>query len=108
MSLPRMVIVSSIFFTLLLLNSCSAPPGNPENGKRWYMMNNCYSCHGIHGNDGRAVNIAPLKMGFGRFVKRLRKTKSNIMPSFPETKITKQDAADIYSYLNSREKNINR
>lgn len=108
MSLLRIAIASLLLFALLLLGSCSGPPGNPEDGKRWYMMNNCYSCHGIHGNDGRAVNIASLKMGFGRFVRKLRKTGAPIMPPFPETKVSKQDAADIYAYLNTIEEKINK
>ncbi|MCP4342235.1 MAG: cytochrome c [Desulfobulbaceae bacterium] len=65
------------------------------------MMHNCSSCHGPHGNDGRAVNIAGLKMGFGSFVRKLRKTDTPIMPSFPATKVSEQDVADIYAYLKS-------
>lgn len=102
---PRIVIALIISFPLFLLISCGAPPGTPEDGKRWYMMNNCYSCHGVHGNDGRAVNIAELKMGFGSFVRKLRKTNAPIMPPFPETKVSKQDAADIYAYLQNSGRN---
>ena len=92
----------AIFILLLLFSAaCSAPPGNPADGKRWFLMNNCSSCHGLHGNDGRAVNIAGLKMGFGRFLRKLRNTDTQIMPSYPETKVSKQDAADIYAYLRS-------
>jgi mono/diheme cytochrome c family protein len=91
------------FFILILffLAGCSAPPGNPADGKRWFMMNNCSSCHGPHGYDGRVVNIAGLKMGFGSFVRKLRKTNASIMPAFPESKVSEQDAADIYAYLKS-------
>jgi mono/diheme cytochrome c family protein len=63
------------------------------------MMHNCYSCHGIHGDDGRAAKIAGIKMGFGSFVRKLRSTSSSIMRPFPESKISQQDAADIYAYL---------
>jgi mono/diheme cytochrome c family protein len=90
-----------LLFSLIYLSGCSAPAGDPENGKRWYMMHNCFSCHGPNGNDGRAVNIAGIQMSFGSFVRKLRTTDAPIMPAFPESKISKQDAADIYSYLKS-------
>jgi len=82
-------------------SSCAAQSGDAEAGKKWYAMNNCGSCHGPNGNDGRAVNIAGLNMGFGSFVRKLRKTDAPIMPGFPESKISKEDAADIYAYLKS-------
>ncbi len=88
-----------VFLFPLFLSGCGAPPGNPEDGKRWYMMHNCYSCHGLHGDDGRAVKIAGIDMSFGSFVKKLRSTDSSIMRPFPESKLSKQDAADIYAYL---------
>ena len=97
----RMLTLGLFFLFLIFFMGCSAPPGNPDNGKRWFMMHNCSSCHGPHGNDGRAVNIAGLKMGFGSFVRKLRKTDAPIMPSFPVAKVSEQDAADIYAYLKS-------
>ena len=94
----------SVAFALLVslaLYGCGAPAGSPEDGKRWYTMHNCSSCHGIHGNDGRAVDIAGVDMRFGSFVRTLRRTDAPIMPHFPESKISKQDAADMYAYLKS-------
>lgn len=89
------------FLTSLILSGCTAPAGNPEDGKRWYTMHNCSSCHGLHGNDGRAVDIAGAEMGFRSFVRTLRRTDAPIMPYFPESKISKQDAADMFAYLRS-------
>ncbi len=103
------VVAAGLFLCLAFLGGCSAPPGNPANGKRWFMMNNCSACHGPHGNDGKAANIAGIKMGFGSFVDKLRTTDAPIMPPFPASKVSKQDAADIYAYLKTmkREKTSN-
>lgn len=101
LSLSCREIVGILLLFLIFFSGCSAPPGNPANGNKWFMMNNCSSCHGPHGNDGRAVNIAGLEMGFGSFLRKLRKADSQVMPSFPETKVSKQDAADMYAYLKS-------
>jgi mono/diheme cytochrome c family protein len=97
----RLLAAVFVLFLLLILSGCGAPAGNPDDGKRWYLMHNCNSCHGDHGNDGRAVTIGPPDMGFGGFVRRLRKKDDSIMPSYPASKISKQDAADIYAYLKS-------
>lgn len=90
-----------LLFLLAVSAGCQAPNGIPADGKRWYLMNNCSSCHGEHGNDGRAPDIANPSMSFGSFVRKLRRTDAPVMPYYPETKITKQDAADIYAYLGS-------
>ncbi len=85
----------------VVLSGCGAPEGSVEDGKRWYGMHNCSACHGTKGNDGRAVDIAGIDMSFSSFTGILRRTDAPIMPHFPESKISKQDAADIYAYLKS-------
>lgn len=90
-----------LFFALLLIGGCTTPAGDPAAGRKWYIMNNCGSCHGANGDDGRAVPIAGLDMGFGSFLRKLRTTDAPIMPPFPEAKVSDQDAADIYAYLQS-------
>jgi mono/diheme cytochrome c family protein len=97
----RFFLPAVLFGSLLFLAACSTPPGNPENGKKWFLMNNCSACHGPHGNDGKAPHIAGLDLSFGSFLRKLRSADSAIMPEFPESKVSKQDAADIYAYLKS-------
>ena len=101
LSTPRSFLAVLLLCSLLVLVACGAPPGTPEEGKKWFMMHNCSSCHGPHGNDGRAPKIAGLDMGFSSFLRKLRKTDAPIMPPFPESNLSKQDAADIYAYLKS-------
>lgn len=67
------------------------------------MMHNCSSCHGPRGGDGRAVNISGISMNFNSFLRKLRTTDSISMPPFPEEKLSKEDAADIYIYLKTQE-----
>lgn len=84
-----------------LLSACSAPDGNVEDGKRWYTMHNCDSCHGLHGNDGRSPDITNLNWSFRKFVKRLRKAGDMTMPEYTEADLPQEDAADIFAYINS-------
>jgi mono/diheme cytochrome c family protein len=98
----ELVTLLVVFFTTgLLLAACSPPTGNAENGQRWFTMHNCSGCHGKNANDGRAPKIAAIDRGFGSFVRFLRSPGSASMPSFPEETLSKQDAADIYTWLNS-------
>jgi len=97
----RMIISVVVLSSLTVLAACTGPQGNPENGKKWFAMHNCSACHGPHGNDGKAPHIAGLDLGFGQFVRKLRSTDSPIMPTFSESTISQQDAADIYAYLKS-------
>jgi mono/diheme cytochrome c family protein len=83
------------------LTACTAPAGDAANGRRWYAMHNCSACHGDNADDGRAQAIAGLDMGFTRFEAVLRKPSSPSMPAFPEPKLSRQDAADIYAWLKS-------
>jgi mono/diheme cytochrome c family protein len=84
-----------------ILAACGAPAGNAENGQRWYEMYNCSHCHGKNANDGKAMAIRNVNMGFSSFVGILRKPYSPSMPKFSEEKISQQDAADIYAWLKS-------
>lgn len=84
-----------------MIAACVSPQGKPEKGKKWFAMHNCSACHGRHGNDGRAPHIAGLKMDFGSFLSKLRSPETPSMPPFPEAKLSRKDAADIYAYLKS-------
>jgi hypothetical protein len=90
--------VLSIAVTISLV-SCFAPKGDPENGRRWYSMNNCSSCHGEGGRNGMAPDIAGLKLGFSSFMKNIRNPDSVSKPRYSEANLPEQDAIDIYLWL---------
>ncbi len=96
-----LLITVLLIFSFSFVIGCTGPTGDPEKGNRWYTMNNCSGCHGFKGNDGRSADITGLDMSYSSFVKRLRKAKSVTMPVFPESKISKQDAADLLAYINT-------
>lgn len=100
-SVKHTFLVCLLLLGVVTVIGCSSPTGNVENGKRWYSMHNCDGCHGPNGNDGGSPNITGLDMSYSAFVKRLRKANSVTMPPFPESEISKQDAADILAYINT-------
>ena len=88
--------------SLVLAAGCSAPAGNPEDGKRWYNMHNCFACHGLNGNDGKGPIIDANSLSYGKFKSIVRNANSPIMPKYPKEKISDQDVADIYAWLKTR------
>ena len=97
----KIVIMIMLLVISILFAACSPPPGNPANGKKWFMMHNCYACHGKNANDGKAPVIARIDRRFGSFLRFIRNPDSAVMPIFPEEVLSRQDAADIYAWLQS-------
>jgi mono/diheme cytochrome c family protein len=75
--------------------------GNAENGKRLFLRDGCWECHGYAGQgsrDGaRIANTALNAPGFIRYVRR----PSGSMPAFVEKVATDQELTDIWAYLKS-------
>ena len=95
----RLLLGAAAVVSCLIFFGCSSPKGNPEDGARWYKMHNCFACHGSTGNNGKAVKIRDLDIGYRTFRSIIRDANSPIMPKFPEEKISDQDIADIYEWL---------
>ncbi len=78
-----------------------APPGSAERGKKLYMEQLCYTCHGTvgqGGDRGSGPRIYPNPYPFAAFVTQVRKPRQT-MPPYHEKHVSDQDLADIYHYL---------
>ena len=75
--------------------------GNAENGKRLFLRDGCWECHGYAGQgsrDGaRIANTALNAPGFIRYVRQ----PTGAMPAFVEKVATDQELTDIWAYLKS-------
>jgi mono/diheme cytochrome c family protein len=84
--------------------SSDAPPaGNAQNGKKLFMNDGCYECHGRLGQGAAqtgAARIGPPLLSFEGFQNYVRNPKVN-MPPYTSKAIPDQDLADIYAYLKS-------
>lgn len=93
---------------LLLLGGAAAaqeaPAGNAENGKKLYLADGCYECHGRVGQGGAFNGPAPIlaqtQLPFDAFKQQLR-DPSNDMPAYAETVLPDGSAADIYAFLHT-------
>jgi len=73
--------------------------GNAENGKKLFLRDGCWECHGYAGQgsrDGaRIASTALNAQGLIRYVRR----PSGAMPAYVDKVITDQELTDIWAYL---------
>src|SRR5690349_7287729 len=79
----------------------ATPTGNPESGKRVFMKQNCYYCHGTTGQGGRdGARLAQTALNVQGLIRYVRKPTGG-MPAFTEKILSDQELTDIYAYLKS-------
>jgi mono/diheme cytochrome c family protein len=79
----------------------TAPAGNADNGKKLFLADGCWQCHGYagQGSSFSGPRVAP-PVPFQAFLTQLRRPSSE-MPPYEVPVLSDQQAADIYSYLQS-------
>jgi mono/diheme cytochrome c family protein len=81
-----------------------APTGDAAKGKRIYLADGCFTCHGRSGQGGAYNGPAPVlaktQMPFDGFKGQLR-APSNDMPAYSTAVLSEQDIADIYAFVQS-------
>ncbi len=82
------------------------PSGNKENGKKLFVNNGCYQCHGREGQGAAQATgprIGPPQLSFEAFGKYLHHPTGQ-MPPYTSKVVSDQELADIYAYLQSKPK----
>jgi ubiquinol-cytochrome c reductase cytochrome c subunit len=102
--MTKLLLAAAAFATLLLAPSAfaqSKPAGDAANGKRIFMRNGCYQCHGSVGQGtiaGARIGPPPLNLqGVIRYVRR----PAGQMPAFTEKVMSDAELTDVYAYLSS-------
>jgi len=84
---------------LMLLAACVSLAQNAENGKRLFVRDGCYQCHGYAGQGSIAgARLAPPVLNAQGMAKYIRRP-AGAMPAFTDKVVSDQDVADIYAYL---------
>jgi mono/diheme cytochrome c family protein len=94
--------MKSICFIAVVLVAAAAlaqSGGNAVNGKRLFLRDGCWECHGYAGQgsrDGaRIANTALTAAQLTRYVRR----PSGAMPAYIDKVITDEELADIWAYV---------
>jgi len=82
----------------------NAGSGDVAKGKRVYLADGCFACHGRAGQGGAmnypAPAIAQVEMPVESFLAYLRNAP-NDMPAYTTAVLSDKDATDIYAFLRS-------
>jgi mono/diheme cytochrome c family protein len=89
---------------LAVAQAQDAPPGDAGNGKRVYLADGCFTCHGRAGQGGNFNGLAPglarTEMPFDAFKNQLREP-ANDMPAYATAVLSDQEIADMYAFVQS-------
>ena len=79
----------------------AAPSGNAANGRKIFVSDGCYQCHGREAQGGAAgPRLGPRPVPFVGFSLYVRQP-SGQMPPFTPKVVSDQELADIYAFLQS-------
>jgi mono/diheme cytochrome c family protein len=87
-----------------LATAQDAPSGDAANGKRVFLADGCFTCHGRAGQGGAYNGPAPIlahtALPFDAFKSQLR-NPADEMPAFSAAVLSDKDIADIYAFVQS-------
>ena len=95
-----------VFFLLLPFWAATAvaqtKPGDSANGKRLFIRNGCYQCHGTVGQGGLAgPRLAQTKLALAGFSSAVRNPRPSNMPPYRSKVMSDQELADVFAYVQS-------
>jgi mono/diheme cytochrome c family protein len=102
LSLGAAFVASILAGSIMASRADDAPSGDPVNGKRIYLADGCFECHGRAGQGGNlnypVPALAQIALPVESFIAFLREAP-NDMPSFSAEVLSDKDAADIHAFL---------
>jgi mono/diheme cytochrome c family protein len=98
----------TLFFLAVLLIAASSlaqqstPPASTasaENGKKLFLRDGCWECHGYAGQGGRdGARLAETALTSNQFTRYIRRP-TGAMPAYIEKVLSDAEAADIWAYV---------
>lgn len=77
----------------------SGGAGNAENGKKIFLRDGCWECHGYAGQGSRdGAKIADTALSAAQFTRYVRRP-TGAMPAYIDKVLTDQELADIWTYV---------
>ena len=107
----KRILFAAVALSLALASSAQTPPraanappaGNADEGKKLFVADGCYQCHGYEGQGSSATGprLGPRPIAFTTFTRYVR-APSGQMPPYTAKVVSDGDLANIYAFLQSR------
>ena len=92
----------SAFLLAAALAFAQTKPGDAANGKKTFMRDGCYQCHGTVGQGGLAgARLAQTKLTLAGFTAYVRNPAPGSMPPYRAKVMSDQELADVFAYVQS-------
>src|SRR6202142_3693394 len=89
--------IAAVFSAVTLLAQTSA--GDAADGKKLFLRDGCYECHGYAGQGGRdGARIAVIGLNAQGLIRYVR-APGGAMPAYTDKVISDQELTDIHAYL---------
>jgi mono/diheme cytochrome c family protein len=89
-----------LFLAVLATATAQTKTGDADNGKRLFMRNGCYQCHGTVGQGGAAgKRLAQIKLPVAVFIAFVRNPPPSDMPPYRAKIMSDQELTDVYAYI---------
>jgi ubiquinol-cytochrome c reductase cytochrome c subunit len=81
----------------------AAPAGNADTGKKLFVADGCYQCHGYEaqGSSATGPRLGPRPIAFTAFSRYVRQPTGQ-MPPYTAKVVSDADLANIYAFIQSR------
>jgi ubiquinol-cytochrome c reductase cytochrome c subunit len=81
----------------------NTPTGNAEAGKKLFVADGCYQCHGYEaqGSSSTGPRLGPRPIAFAAFSRYVRQPTGQ-MPPYTAKVVSDADLANIYAFVQSR------
>ena len=94
-----MKIICMLAAMLVAASTFGQSNGNAENGKRLFLRDGCWECHGYAGQGSRdGARIASTALTAQALIRYVRRP-AGAMPAYIDKVITDQELTDIWAYL---------
>ncbi len=93
--------ILTVAILLLRVGAGVQPAANAENGKRLFVRDGCFECHGYAGQGGIAGSrIGATALNAQAFIQYVRRP-TGAMPAYTDKVISDQELTDIHAFLKS-------
>jgi len=99
--MKTVILIAILAAGTTLLAQQPASTGNVENGKKVFLRDGCWECHGTVGQGGRdGARLADTALSAAQLTRYVRKP-TGAMPAYIDKVLSDQELTDIWAYMKS-------